>query len=328
MLSKEIHPNIFKIILPLPGKNPGPVNVYLFTGENITLVDTGIYPTAGKLEKALRELHLRFSDIDQLIFTHGHIDHCGAAKKIIDKGGAKARCFAHAQDIVQIEKGMTVSGRTYSRFLRHLGLPAVICLVLPFFFRWNRFLPLISKVDSPLNDGDTLKMGNHLGKIISTPGHTKGSICIYLEKEEILFSGDHILGHITPNALPMLEEHGSLPVRMSQVEYYDSLSKIEALSPSVIYPAHGKTIVESKRVLEMYRRCFAQRQQSIIDILKSGELTVYQIAVKLFPELSKKRFLLDLFLALSEVYTHLQVLEVEKKVFLGNKENVILVKIL
>ncbi len=50
-----------------------------------------------------------------------------------------------------------------------------------------------------------------------------------------------------------------------------------------------------------------------MDILYSGDKTVYQIARTLFPELGGKRFSLELFLAISEVYTHLQVLEQEGK---------------
>jgi len=45
--------------------------------------------TAGLLEKALGEHGLRFSDIDRILVTHGHPDHCGAAKKVVKAGRAK-----------------------------------------------------------------------------------------------------------------------------------------------------------------------------------------------------------------------------------------------
>ncbi len=46
------------------------------------------------------------------------------------------------------------------------------------------------KIDKMLNDGDTFNFGNTEFKICLVPGHTKGSIAYYCEKEKIIFSGD------------------------------------------------------------------------------------------------------------------------------------------
>jgi len=48
----------------------------------------------------------------------------------------------------------------------------------------------VNHTDTPLHDGDLLLFGNHTFRIISTPGHTKGSVCLYCETENTLFSGD------------------------------------------------------------------------------------------------------------------------------------------
>ena len=73
-------PDVYSIKLPLSGYKPGPVNVYLFKGDKITLIDTGMKQTANLLRKALEEHGIRFSDIDNIVVTHGHVDHYGAAK--------------------------------------------------------------------------------------------------------------------------------------------------------------------------------------------------------------------------------------------------------
>ena len=65
--SVEVLPDVFCIRLPLPGRKPGPVNVYLFKGRKNTLIDTGMAQTAGILKKALAEHHLGFADIDTKI---------------------------------------------------------------------------------------------------------------------------------------------------------------------------------------------------------------------------------------------------------------------
>ena len=165
------------------------------------------------------------------------------------------------------------------------------------------------RVDTSLSDGEKIQVGHYEATVISTPGHTRGSICLYLEKEGILFAGDHILGHITPNAFVMLESDFDIPWRMSQVEFYDSLRKIESIAPRIVYPAHGDPITDLPQTAAMFREQFSLRQEKILVILKEGEFTVYGIARKLFPEISGKRLPLEIFLAVSEVFTHLQVLE-------------------
>jgi glyoxylase-like metal-dependent hydrolase (beta-lactamase superfamily II) len=107
----------------------------------------------------------------------------------------------------------------------------------------------------------------------------------------------------------MLESDFDIPWRMSQVEFYDSLKKIESLAPRIVYPAHGNPITDLPGTTTMYREQFSLRQKKILAILKKGEFPVYRIARSLFPEISGKRLPLEIFLAVSEVFTHLQVLE-------------------
>lgn len=48
------------------------------------------------------------------------------------------------------------------------------------------------KVDVLLEDGDTLTLGEEEIKVISTPGHTRGSVCLYSEQSKLAFTGDTI----------------------------------------------------------------------------------------------------------------------------------------
>jgi glyoxylase-like metal-dependent hydrolase (beta-lactamase superfamily II) len=306
---EEIHPHIYRIILPLSGKKPGPVNVYLFTGAQTTLLDTGTLKTAHILEESLRQMGICFSDIDRIILTHGHIDHYGAARRVVKGSLGRTSVAAHREDLTFIESGMEVSSRQFSKFYRLMGVPLIFELLF-YGVGWV-FSSLAEncRVDSYLSDGEKIQVGDYEATVISTPGHTKGSICLYLEKEGFLFAGDHILGHITPNAFAMLESGFDLPRRMSQMEFYESLSKVESIAPRIVYPAHGDSIRDLPRIAAMFREQFSLRQNKILAILKEGESTVYGIVRKLFPEISGKRLPLEIFLAVSEVFTHLQVLE-------------------
>ena len=218
--SREIYPGIFKISLPFPGTQPGPINVYLFPGEKVTLLDAGILSTAGYLKRSLSEIGLNFSDIDQIVISHGHVDHYGAAQKIVEHSKGRAKVAAHAEDVGVIETGDEVPKKISKKFLRMMGVPFQFIYTMDMLRSGFRFLVDNCDVDIVLNDGDEIEMGNYLGTVISTPGHSRGSICLYLKDENILFAGDHILEHIMPNALVMLEADSILARRSSQIEYY------------------------------------------------------------------------------------------------------------
>ena len=308
---QEIHPKIYKIILPLPGEKPGPVNVYLFLGKQVTLLDTGTLRTTDLLKSLLSEIGVGFSDIKQIVLTHGHLDHYGAAQRIVNGSKGTVTIAAHEEDKNLVEHGLDVPQQQFARYFQFMGVPLIYQFSM-IAVRWV-FSSLAESVhvDRFLSDGEKMVVGDYEATVVTTPGHTKGSISLYLEKENILFAGDHVLGHITPNAFVMLEADIDLPRRLSQVEFYDSLRKIEALSPRMVYPAHGNPISDLAETATMFRDQFSLRQKNILSILGDGTSTVYRIARKLFPDIRGWRLPLEIYLAVSEVYTHLQVLERE-----------------
>lgn len=79
----EILPGVYRIILPLAGEKPGPINVYLFTGDPVTIIDTGTLKSVPVLARELAGLGMSFADIEQVVLTHGHIDHYGGAASIV-----------------------------------------------------------------------------------------------------------------------------------------------------------------------------------------------------------------------------------------------------
>jgi len=319
----EIHPYIYRLSLSFmsdSARSPGPVNIYLLTGNPVTLIDTGTVGMAPMIHNALSELNLLPSDIEQIVITHGHLDHYGGAYTL-KQSAPNLVVAAHKDDVDLIEGRTSIHSSLKYPFLTLAGYPMLWKVPLRLLDRRARKNFLSCSVTRQLEDGDVIKCGYYDAEIVWTPGHSKGSVCIYLKNENILFSGDTIISNVTPNAIVMLERDGNLPIRKSQAEFYSSLAKLEKMNPALICSGHGESIDNINTVTEYYRKLFNKRRARILERVINAEQTIYEIAVAVFPikATSKIDASFEIFLAISEVYTHLQVLEQEGKVKLTKR---------
>ncbi len=115
--------------------------------------------------------------VKQIVVTHAHIDHVGGAMKL--KKLTKAPILLNESD---------------RALLRMLPMQAAWIGVAP---------PDNVQIDDSLRDADTLNVGGMTGAIMHTPGHTQGSVCLYLEAERLLVAGDTLFaGSIGRTDLP------------------------------------------------------------------------------------------------------------------------------
>ncbi len=126
------------------------------TGKGI-VIDPG-----GDEEKILTTLEEEKISLQFIVNTHGHPDHVCGNKVIQNTTGAKI--VMHEEDVKFFERP------EIDQFFSQLGLPGS------------------PPVDMPVKDGDILAVGNLNFKIIHTPGHTPGGMCLYSKPN--LFSGD------------------------------------------------------------------------------------------------------------------------------------------
>lgn len=110
--------------------------------------------------------------VKQIVNTHAHPDHVGGLRELREITGAPV--LMHADDLVLYQN--------LERFTRLFGMPA----------------PPLTEVDAFLRDGDRVRCGAIDAQVLHTPGHTQGSICLYLPDDvKRLFAGDTLfLGSI------------------------------------------------------------------------------------------------------------------------------------
>lgn len=91
--------------------------------------------------------------------------------------------------------------------------------------------------DRTLHDGDRITVGNTTLRVIHTPGHTEHHLCLLLEEDELLLSGDHILNGSTTVITP---PDGNMR------DYLSSLERLKAERFDTILPAHGHVLGRAK----------------------------------------------------------------------------------
>jgi glyoxylase-like metal-dependent hydrolase (beta-lactamase superfamily II) len=161
----EIIPNIHKI------DGVRGANCYLISsGPEMVLVDAGMRGSSKIVEKYLKEMGKNLSDIKYIFITHADIDHVGGAAEMKKMTGAKLV-------IHQAETGV-LSGKIKGKHVKGpLGL--LFKLLAPVV----RFQPVEPNI--------VIKENTELAgfKVIHTPGHTVGSICLF-QPGKVLFAGD------------------------------------------------------------------------------------------------------------------------------------------
>ena len=173
------------------------VYVYLIYGEKICLIDSGVASSEQFIFDYLRETGRRPDEISLLILTHSHPDHVGSAKAIKMASGCKVA--AHGAEKAWIEDvDLQYRERPVPGFHSLVGGSV--------------------KVDSVLKEGDILDLGDGLSlAVIHTPGHSDGSISLWLAEEGVLFTGDAI-------SLP-----GEMPVYDDPIESVKSIKRLKAI---------------------------------------------------------------------------------------------------
>ena len=141
------------------------------TGEAI-VIDPG--DEVGRIHRRLTELGLK---VKQILVTHAHIDHVGGALRLKRRTGAPI--LLNENDLALLEMMESQAG--------WLGIAT----------------PETAPPDENLADGLTVGLEKFPARVIHTPGHTQGSVCLHFAPMKLLIAGDTLFaGSIGRTDLP------------------------------------------------------------------------------------------------------------------------------
>jgi glyoxylase-like metal-dependent hydrolase (beta-lactamase superfamily II) len=278
----EVFPGIRWLKLPITMENAGIdyINTYLIEDrKGFLLIDPG-----WNTDESFSMLHNRliksghdFQSIKQIVITHIHPDHYGMAGRIRELSGATIAMHHIEKDFIepryvkmeqllhQTDRMMVANGVPEDEItvLRDASLD-VINYVVP------------AQPDKVLHNGDTITAGVFKFKVLWTPGHSSGHICLYEPEKKVLISGDHILPKITPN----------VSVNPQSIEnplgrYLQSLEEIKQLDIELTLPGHDQPFQNLKlRINEIAHHHFI-RNLEMLEVIATNPRSAYYIAKKI-----------------------------------------------
>ncbi len=187
-----------------------------------TLIDASMPGHSRAVDTALAEDGFSIAGLKQIVVTHQDIDHIGSLAAI--KGASGATVISHAIEAPYVEgKTRMVKYPSQERFDQVPGLKEMFDQIG------------FAGVDRLVGDGEVLDLAGGV-RVIHTPGHTPGHICLYLERAQALVSGDALTsvdGRLNgpnegatpdmPRAIESLKKLAALPAVSSITTYHGGL---------------------------------------------------------------------------------------------------------
>ncbi len=181
-------------------------NSYVVKSDPPVVVDTGLSEVVGELVRLLKAREA------VVVFTHAHFDHTGGFKML----SRRIRCYT----VASREDGEALIRGDEDRIL----------------YKFFGIKDYRVSIDRFVREGSTIEAGDYEFRVLETPGHTPGSICLYEERYRILVSGDTVF---TGGGVGRVDFPGG-----SFRYLLRSLRRLASLEVRALLPGHGSIETE------------------------------------------------------------------------------------
>ena len=236
-------------------------NCYVVGGDEVVVIDPA---SPYEEEQALLDRALEKKKIQEIWLTHLHRDHVSGANHLKEKRGVKIAAHPITKKDLQ---GFIEVDRTFEE---------------------NETLDLKGK------PGWTLR-------VLHTPGHARGHVCIFEERNGSLITGDLMAGLGTVVIDPP-EGH--------MATYLNSLRKMLALDVTALFPAHGPVMANAKARIQEYIDHRTMRETKILKAWEDGARSTTEIVKQVYTDVAPEMWSL----AERSITAHLEKLREEKQI--------------
>jgi len=286
-VAERLSPHIERLL----AHNPSPftfrgTGVYLVGDErNVAVIDPG--PNDPEHVKSLIAA-IGSREVSHILVTHTHRDHSPAAASIKKATGAMTYGYGpHFSAPSGLSARLSPDGE---------GKNGSMQVEPPVEEGGDRaFVP-----DVAVRDGDVIEGDAYRFQCVFTPGHTSNHMCYALEEEQVLFTGDHVMGWSTTVVAPPDGDMG---------DYMKSLEKLILRKDLVLYPTHGSPINKPGTFLRAYLSHRKMRENQIARAITRGRNTAPLLVQALYAGLTP----LLLNAARLTVEAHLQHMTADKR---------------
>lgn len=272
--------------IPLPGE--GSMSSVFSTvhlgADHVTVIDPGWIdvsdPAAANnyladLDEFLRSEGRELGDVDEVVVTHAHPDHIGAAATLLSATGARYAISAIEQETIDAARNGTGID-DFPVITENTGAPdGVLEPLLEQLATPVRLEHIPDQTpDALLHDGDTV-----CGfQVVLTPGHTPGHLTLVDDASQVAIIADHILPDINAGAGLGIASIGGNPV----ADYLHSLRKYSLYDAYLTIPGHGFCFTglgERRRFAEEHVLARATEVRQVVE--KDPQVSVWDLAAQL-----------------------------------------------
>ena len=218
---------------------------YIIGRGKVAIIDPG--PDLSEHVTALLQA-VQNETVTDILITHTHIDHSPATRAVKAATGAKTWGFGPhgaSSDGTQVEEGAD-----------------------------REFTP-----DNRIGDGDIVSGDGWTLEAIHTPGHTSNHLCLALKEENIMFSGDHVMGWSTSVISPPDGDMG---------DYLQSLRKLLTREELRYWPTHGPAIENPRPFVKAFINHREERESQIQACLADGLIKIPNIVERLYTNVDSR----------------------------------------